>query len=94
MKNKKIIKFGLLGLGTIVKLRIVKLFKKELKNSKVTAVFDKDLKKTNDYCKKFNCKINKSEKNFFLEILIFVIFQHRLEVISRIFSNVLDTEKV
>lgn len=66
MKNKKIIKFGLLGLGTIVKLRIVKLFKKELKNSKVTAVFDKDLKKTNDYCKKFNCKINKSEKEFFL----------------------------
>ena len=41
----KTVKFGLLGLGRVVKTRIVKMFKNELKGAKVLSVYDKDKKK-------------------------------------------------
>ena len=40
MKKNKIVTFGLLGLGAVVKVRVFKLFKNELINSKVIGVFD------------------------------------------------------
>ena len=39
------IKFGILGLGRVIENRVYKVFKNELKNSKVVSVFDKDQKK-------------------------------------------------
>ena len=48
MKNK--IKFGILGLGRVVENRVFKVFKNELKNSKVVSVLiktKKNLKFTN-----------------------------------------------
>ncbi len=65
MKKDNIVKFGLLGLGTVVKTRVLKLFKKELNDSIVVSVFDKDKKKNHEYSKEFKCKINKNEKEFF-----------------------------
>ena len=52
MKKNKIVKFGLLGLGAVVKNRVFKLFSSELKDSKVVCVFDKDKAKTLEYSKK------------------------------------------
>lgn len=66
MKKNKKIRFGLLGLGTVVRLRVFNLFKKEIKNAKVVSVFDSDKFKTLDYSRKFNCKFNKNRKIFFL----------------------------
>ena len=43
--KKKLIKFGILGLGKVVEIRISKVFKNEVKNSKVVAVYDKNKKK-------------------------------------------------
>ena len=43
---KKNIKFGILGLGRVVENRVYKVFNKELKNSKIVSVFDKNNKKT------------------------------------------------
>ena len=80
MKKNKIVKFGLLGLGAVVKNRVFKLFSSELKDSKVVCVFDKDKAKTLEYSKKFKCKTIKNEKEFFRKILIFVIFLHHREV--------------
>ena len=65
MKKNKIVKFGLLGLGAVVKNRVFKLFSSELKDSKVVCVFDKDKAKTLEYSKKFKCKTIKNEKEFF-----------------------------
>lgn len=42
---KKNIKFGILGLGRVVENRVFKVFKNELKNSKIVSVFDKNKKK-------------------------------------------------
>ena len=65
MKKNKKIRFGLLGLGTVVRLRVFNLFKKEIKNAKVVSVFDNDKFQTLDYSRKFNCKFNKNRKFFF-----------------------------
>ena len=65
MKKNKIVTFGLLGLGAVVKVRVFKLFKNELINSKVIGVFDKDKKKSKEYSDKFKCDYNKNEKEFF-----------------------------
>ena len=61
---KKNIKFGILGLGRVIENRVYKVFKNELKNSKVVSVFDKDQKKNSKYSKLFNLKKNKSIKDF------------------------------
>ena len=61
---KKNIKFGILGLGRVIENRVYKVFKNELKNSKVISVFDKDQKKNSKYSKLFNLKKNKSIKDF------------------------------
>ena len=63
MKKKKI-NFGLLGLGRVVEKRIVDVFKKELNNSKIISVFDKDKKKNKFYSNLFNCKLNESIEEF------------------------------
>ena len=55
---KKKIKFGILGLGRVVENRVFKVFKNELKNSKVVSVFDKDKKKILKFKKLFNLKKN------------------------------------
>ena len=39
------ITFGLLGLGRVIEKRVANVFLKELNNSKVIAVFDKNRKK-------------------------------------------------
>ena len=64
IKMKKNIKFGILGLGRVIENRVYKVFKNELKNSKVVSVFDKDQKKNSKYSKLFNLKKNKSIKDF------------------------------
>ncbi len=61
---KKNITFGILGLGRVVENRVYKVFKNELKNSKVVSVFDKNKKKNEKYSKLFKVKKNKSLKNF------------------------------
>ena len=61
---KKNIKFGILGLGRVIENRVFKVFKDELKNSKVVSVFDKDKKKNLRFTKLFNLKKNISLKNF------------------------------
>ena len=68
----KKIKFGILGLGRVVDLRVAKMFVNELKNSKVTAICDKNNKKLKKFKKKFQCKAFKSIKNFMKEDLDFV----------------------
>ncbi len=66
IKNYKKLRFGLLGLGTVVNVRIYKLLKKELKGEiKVVSVFDKNEKLTRDYSNKFNCRSSKNENDFF-----------------------------
>ena len=66
MKKVRKLKFALLGLGTVVKLRVSNIFKNELKkNIKVVCVFDKDKNKRSKYSKKFDCKQSKNEKEFF-----------------------------
>ena len=53
-KNNKLT-FGLLGLGTVVNLRIYKLLKNELSDQvKVISVFDKN-KKNIYFSNRFNC---------------------------------------
>ena len=61
---KKKIKFGILGLGRVVENRVFKVFKNELKNSKVVSVFDKDNKKNLKFTKLFNLKKNNTLKDF------------------------------
>ena len=83
-KNNKLT-FGLLGLGTVVNLRIYKLLKNELSDKvKVISVFDKN-KKNIDYSNRFNCKFNENEKNFFQVILNIVIYLLHQVVIIKIF---------
>lgn len=64
MNMKKNIKFGILGLGRVIENRVYKVFKNELKNSKVISVFDKDKKKNLKYCKLFKVFKNNTLKNF------------------------------
>ena len=46
MKKNKVIKFGILGLGRVVDIRVARVFLyNEVNNSKVVAVYDKDKKK-------------------------------------------------
>ena len=61
---KKNIKFGILGLGRVVENRVFKVFKNELRNSKIVSVFDKNKKKNEKYSKLFKLKKNKSLKSF------------------------------
>ena len=61
---KKNIKFGILGLGRVIENRVYKVFKNELKNSKIVSVFDKNKKKNEKYSKLFKLKKNTSLKNF------------------------------
>ena len=61
---KKNIKFGILGLGRVIENRVYKVFKNELKNSKVISVFDKDKKKNLKYSKLFKVRKNNTLKNF------------------------------
>ena len=56
MKKKKIITFGILGLGRVIEKRVANVFLKELNNSKIIGVFDKDKKKNNFYSKIFKSK--------------------------------------
>ena len=85
MKKNKIVTFGLLGLGAVVKVRVFKLFKNELINSKVIGVFDKDKKNLKNILINLNVIIIKTKKNFLIKNLIFVTFQHHREVILKIF---------
>jgi predicted dehydrogenase len=62
---KKNIKFGILGLGRVIENRVFKVFKNELKNSKIVTVFDKNKEKNEKYSSIFKVKKNKSLKNFF-----------------------------
>ena len=64
MRNK-IVKFGLFGLGAVVEARVKNIFLKELKSSKVMAVFDKDLKKNKKYSKIFKCSFSENSREFF-----------------------------
>jgi predicted dehydrogenase len=64
MKKNNIVKFGLLGLGRVVENRVYRVFKNELKNSKIVSVFDKNNKKNEKYSKLFNLKKKTSLKNF------------------------------
>ena len=43
--KKKIVTFGILGLGRVVEKRVASVFLNELKNSKVLGVFDKNKRK-------------------------------------------------
>ena len=61
---KKNIKFGILGLGRVVENRVYKIFKKELKNSKIVSVFDKNNKKNEKYSKLLRLKKSTTLKNF------------------------------
>ena len=56
--------FGILGLGRVIEKRVFNVFQKELKNSKVVCVFDKDKRKNNVYAKKFNCDVTNNIKSF------------------------------
>ena len=61
---KKNIKFGILGLGRVVENRVYKVFNKELKNSKIVSVFDKNIKKNEKYSKLLKLKKSTSLKHF------------------------------
>lgn len=61
---KKIIKFGILGLGRVVENRVYKVFKNELKNANVVSVFDRNKKKNKKYSELFKIKENTSLKKF------------------------------
>ena len=61
---KKNIKFGILGLGRVVENRVYKVFNKELKNSKIVSVFDKNINKNEKYSKLLKLKKSTSLKHF------------------------------
>ncbi len=68
----KKIKFGILGLGRVVDFRVAKMFLNELKNSKVTAICDKNKNKVAKFKKKFNCVSYTNSNKFFNEKFDFV----------------------
>ena len=70
--KKKLIKFGILGLGKVVEIRISKVFKNEVKNSKVVAVYDKNKKKNKKFSKFFNIPATNSLNNFLNKNMDFV----------------------
>ena len=73
MKNKKkLIKFGILGLGRVVDIRLAKVFKNEVTNSKIVAVYDKNKKKNKKFSKFFNIPITNSIKDFLNKKMDFV----------------------
>lgn len=61
----KVVKFGLLGLGAVINTRGIKLFKRDLGQAKIIAVYDKDLNKCMKYSKEFKCIGAKKDINFF-----------------------------
>lgn len=64
-KNKKTVKFGILGLGRVVEKRVCSVFANEITNAKVVAVFDKDKKKNIKFSKIFNCEVTTNLEDFF-----------------------------
>ena len=64
MVKKKMITFGLLGLGRVIEKRVANVFLKELNNSKVIGVFDTNRKKNDFFSKLFKCKQNNSLNSF------------------------------
>jgi len=73
MKKNKVIKFGILGLGRVIDIRVANVFlDKEVKNSKVVAVYDKDKKKNLKFSKLFNLPVQKSFNNFLQQEMDFV----------------------
>ena len=73
MKKNKAIKFGILGLGRVVDIRVARVFlNNEVKNSKVVAVYDKDKKKNIKFSKLFNLPVQKSLNNFLKQKMDFV----------------------
>jgi UDP-N-acetyl-2-amino-2-deoxyglucuronate dehydrogenase len=62
--KKKILNFGVLGLGRVVENRIYSVLKREVKGVKVLTVFDKNKKKNNKYSKLFKCDLVYSFKEF------------------------------
>ena len=73
MKKNKVIKFGILGLGRVVDIRVANVFlDKEVTDSKVVAVYDKDKKKNLKFSKLFNLPIRTSFNNFLKQEMDFV----------------------
>ena len=73
MKKNKEIKFGILGLGRVVDIRVARVFlNNEVNNSKVVAVYDKDKKKNIKFSKLFNLPVQKSLNNFLKQKMDFV----------------------
>ena len=62
--KKKIIEFGILGLGRVIKKRVADVFLNELTQSKVVGVYDKDNKKNSFFSKKFKIKTFNSLNSF------------------------------
>tara|TARA_Y100000590_G_scaffold462982_1_gene628551 strand:- start:70 stop:1116 length:1047 start_codon:yes stop_codon:yes gene_type:complete len=58
------VRFGILGLGRVVKSRVCNVFKKEVKGAQVVSVYDKDKKKNLKFSKYFKVKPSKSFKDF------------------------------
>ena len=58
------VRFGILGLGRVVKSRLCNVFKKEVKGAQVVSVYDKDKKKNLKFSKYFKVKPSKSFKDF------------------------------
>ena len=61
---KKKIKFGILGLGRVIEKRLVDVFKHEVTDAEVSAVFDNNLKKNKKFSKIFKCKFSNTFKDF------------------------------
>ena len=73
MKEKKIeVEFGILGLGRVVKSRISEVFKKEITNSKVIAVYDKNNKNSKKFSKLFKVNLSHSINSFLKKEMDFV----------------------
>ena len=70
--NNISVKFGILGLGRVVKSRVYDVFKKEIKGAKVVAVYDKNENKNLKFSNYFKIKPNKSLKDFLRKKLNYV----------------------
>ena len=58
------VNFGILGLGRVVKSRVSRVFKKEVKGANIVSVYDKNKKKNSEFSKYFKIKESKSFKDF------------------------------
>ena len=56
-RNKRTVKFGILGLGRVVEKRVYSVFANEITNAKVVAVFDKDKKKIKNLARYLTVKL-------------------------------------